>query len=84
MGFGFRVSFVYHVSPSECFTAGACPMHPSLSLTSRRSGKAFKLYPSPWGRLVEWATLGRAVRHRPFHALTDVSFQVGRGRVARA
>ena len=42
-------------------------------------GKKFKLYPRPWGRLTEWATLGRAVRHDDFWALRDVSFAVGRG-----
>src|SRR3954465_4601982 len=42
-------------------------------------GKKFKLYPRPWGRLTEWATLGRAVRHDDFWALRDVSFTVRRG-----
>src|SRR4051794_36469351 len=42
-------------------------------------GKKFKLYPRPWGRLTEWATLGRAVRHDDFWALRDVSCAVRRG-----
>jgi ABC-type polysaccharide/polyol phosphate transport system ATPase subunit len=41
-------------------------------------GKKFKLYPRPWGRLAEWLTLGRAVRHDDFWALRGVSFAVGR------
>ena len=42
-------------------------------------GKKFKIYPRPWGRLTEWLTLGRAVRHSDFQALRDVTFTVGRG-----
>jgi lipopolysaccharide transport system ATP-binding protein len=42
-------------------------------------GKKFKLYPRPWGRMTEWLTLGRAVRHDDFWALRDVSFTVRRG-----
>src|SRR4051794_24542015 len=42
-------------------------------------GKKFKLYPRPWGRLAEWLTLGRAVRHDDFWALRDVSFTVAGG-----
>lgn len=42
-------------------------------------GKQFKIYPNPWGRLTEWLTLGRLVRHGDFQALRDVTFSVGRG-----
>ncbi len=42
-------------------------------------GKKFKIYPRPWGRVVEWLTAGRASRHDDFWALRDVSFSVGRG-----
>ena len=42
-------------------------------------GKKFKIYPRPSGRVVEWLTLGRAVRHDDFWALRDVSFEVRRG-----
>lgn len=47
----------------------------------RASGlsKAFRIYPRAWGRLTEWLTLGRAVRHEDFWALRDVSFDVRRG-----
>ena len=42
-------------------------------------GKSFKIYSVRRGRLVEWLTLGRAVRHQNFRALHDVSFEVARG-----
>ena len=42
-------------------------------------GKRFKLYPNPWGRMVEWVTFGKSVRHEDFWALRDVSFEVRRG-----
>jgi lipopolysaccharide transport system ATP-binding protein len=42
-------------------------------------GKRFKIYPRPSGRLVEWVTGGRAVRHEDFWALRDVSLSVRRG-----
>ena len=41
--------------------------------------KRFKIYEKPTGRLAEWATLNRAVRHREFWALRDFSFDVKRG-----
>src|SRR5438046_615195 len=41
--------------------------------------KRFKIYEKPTGRLAEWATLNRAVRHREFWALRDFSFEVKRG-----
>ena len=41
--------------------------------------KRFKLYPRQRGRLVEWATLGRAVRHADFWALRDFDLTVRRG-----
>jgi lipopolysaccharide transport system ATP-binding protein len=42
-------------------------------------GKKFKIYPRPWGRVVEWLTAGKSRRHDDFWALRDVSFSVGRG-----
>jgi lipopolysaccharide transport system ATP-binding protein len=45
----------------------------------RELGKAFKLYASPGGRLLEWASLGRLRRHGEFWALRDVSFEVRAG-----
>jgi lipopolysaccharide transport system ATP-binding protein len=45
----------------------------------RDLSKRFKLYANPWHRVVEWLTLGRAIRHEDFWALTGVSFEVARG-----
>jgi lipopolysaccharide transport system ATP-binding protein len=42
-------------------------------------GKRFKIYPNPWGRLVEWLTRGAAKRHDDFWALNDVSFELRKG-----
>jgi lipopolysaccharide transport system ATP-binding protein len=42
-------------------------------------GKRFKIYSSPWGRALEWATAGRLARHAEFWALRDISFTVPRG-----
>lgn len=45
----------------------------------RDLSKRFKLYANPWHRVVEWLTLGRAIRHGEFWALTGVGFDVARG-----
>jgi ABC-type polysaccharide/polyol phosphate transport system ATPase subunit len=45
----------------------------------RDLSKRFKLYTNPWHRVVEWLTLGRAIRHAEFWALTGVGFDVARG-----
>jgi ABC-type polysaccharide/polyol phosphate transport system ATPase subunit len=45
----------------------------------RELSKRFKLYANPWHRVVEWLTLGRAIRHEEFWALTGVGFDVARG-----
>ena len=42
-------------------------------------GKRFKIYPNPWGRLVEWLTRGAAKRHDDFWALRDVGFELRKG-----
>jgi len=42
--------------------------------------KKFRIYPTRWGRLVEWLTLGRAQRHEDFWALRDIGFDLARGR----
>jgi lipopolysaccharide transport system ATP-binding protein len=41
--------------------------------------KCYALYRSPRDRLLEWLSLGRRVRHRPFWALREVSFAVTAG-----
>jgi ABC-type polysaccharide/polyol phosphate transport system ATPase subunit len=43
--------------------------------------KSYAIYETPASRLMELATLGAASRHRDFHALTDLTFSVGRGEV---
>ena len=43
--------------------------------------KTYAIYASPADRLMELATFGVASRHRDFHALTDLTFSVGRGEV---
>ena len=43
--------------------------------------KSYAVYESPADRLMELATFGVASRHRDFHALTDLTFSVGRGEV---
>jgi lipopolysaccharide transport system ATP-binding protein len=45
----------------------------------RDLGKRFKLYASPWDRVLEWASCGRLRRHEEFWALRDVSFEVRAG-----
>jgi ABC-type polysaccharide/polyol phosphate transport system ATPase subunit len=45
----------------------------------RELNKKFRIYPTRWGRLAEWLTFNRSVRHQDFFALRDVSFEVGRG-----
>lgn len=41
--------------------------------------KRFKIYPKPSGRIVEWVTRGRAIRHEDFWALRGIDLQVRRG-----
>jgi ABC-type polysaccharide/polyol phosphate transport system ATPase subunit len=45
----------------------------------RDLSKRFKLYRSPWHRIVEWITSGLVVRHETFWALRNISFEVRRG-----
>lgn len=42
-------------------------------------GKRFRLYANPWGRVGEWASLGRARLHREFWAVRGVTFDLARG-----
>jgi lipopolysaccharide transport system ATP-binding protein len=41
--------------------------------------KKFKIYANPWGRALEWITLGRRINHQEFWALRDISFEVRSG-----
>ncbi len=43
--------------------------------------KSYAVYETPSDRLKELATFGAARRHRDFHALSDLTFSVGRGEV---
>jgi ABC-type polysaccharide/polyol phosphate transport system ATPase subunit len=45
----------------------------------RDLSKRYKLYRDPWGRVVEWMTGGRAVRHESFWALAGITLDVRRG-----
>lgn len=58
---------------------GAAGADDQIVIAARGVSKRFRIYPSPWGRLAEWMTWGRAVRHEDFWALRDVSFEVARG-----
>ena len=42
-------------------------------------GKCFKLYPSPWHRVLEWARFSKHTYHQPFWALKEISFKLRRG-----
>jgi ABC-type polysaccharide/polyol phosphate transport system ATPase subunit len=42
-------------------------------------GKQFKIYSSPWGRALEWATWGKKTYHKDFGALHGISFEVKKG-----
>src|SRR5258708_645927 len=59
--------------------------HQSQSMSSepivraQHLGKVYRLYDRPQDRLLEALSLGRRKLHRDFHALDDVSFDVGRG-----
>jgi len=50
-----------------------------VAVSVRGLSKRFKLYKNPWQRIVEWLTLGRAVRHRDFWALQGINFELQRG-----
>lgn len=60
-------------------TSARAPESPDAVIDVVGLGKRFKIYPRPSGRLVEWVTGGRAVRHEDFWALRDVSLAVRRG-----
>lgn len=48
-------------------------------ITVANLGKAYKQYSSRWGRLAEWATLGKTQRHTLKWVMRDVSFTVNSG-----
>ena len=54
-------------------------MNNEVVLQVDKLSKRFKVYPTPWHRLQEWATLGRKLCHADFWALHNVSFTMRRG-----
>ena len=54
-------------------------MSETPAIIARDLRKTYKVYKKPSGRLLEWATLGRAKRHQTFDALRGVSLEVPRG-----
>jgi lipopolysaccharide transport system ATP-binding protein len=65
--------------PVPAREAGAPSATTELAVEVANLGKRFKIYRRPSGRLVEWLTGGRAVRHQDFWALRGVSFTVRKG-----
>jgi ABC-type polysaccharide/polyol phosphate transport system ATPase subunit len=57
----------------------AAAVPPAPIIRADGLGKRFKLYPNPWGRVVEWLSLGKSLRHEDFWALRGVSFELRRG-----
>ncbi|HEX8475191.1 MAG TPA: ABC transporter ATP-binding protein [Pyrinomonadaceae bacterium] len=51
----------------------------SVALSVEGVSKQYRIYERPGDRLKESLTRGRLVRHRPFWALRDVSFEVRKG-----
>ncbi len=45
----------------------------------RDLSKRFKLYKKPWGRVIEWITWGRVLRHESFWALQGINLEVKPG-----
>lgn len=69
--------------PAQIQPASAAPEAPdaagAVMIRAERVGKRFKLYRSPWLRMVEWVTADRVKRHADFWAVRDVSFELRRG-----
>jgi lipopolysaccharide transport system ATP-binding protein len=49
------------------------------NISVKNVGKAYKQYPSRFGRLLEWISPGRIVRHDLKWVLRDISFEVKQG-----
>jgi ABC-type polysaccharide/polyol phosphate transport system ATPase subunit len=54
-------------------------MTPPAVVRAQKLGKAFRVYPKPSDRLIEWLSLGRSRRHLDFWALKDLDFEVHKG-----
>ncbi|MFN8542847.1 MAG: ABC transporter ATP-binding protein [Candidatus Binatia bacterium] len=68
---------VASVAPPDTETVPRRASTPVIAIAG--VSKRYRLYHRDRDRLVEWLTLGRAVRHRDFYALRDVSLEVPRG-----
>jgi ABC-type polysaccharide/polyol phosphate transport system ATPase subunit len=68
-----------HDSAHTNQASGAATTSNEVMIRADRLGKRFKIYPNPWGRLVEWVTRGATKRHDDFWALRDVSFELRKG-----
>jgi ABC-type polysaccharide/polyol phosphate transport system ATPase subunit len=66
-----------HLQPARARTP-RCPLTDAV-VSVRDLSKRFKLYKNPWGRVLEWITWGRAVRHESFWALQGINLEVKRG-----
>ena len=51
----------------------------NVAISVKELSKTYKVYSRPRDRAIELATFNRLVRHREFHALNDVSFDVAKG-----
>ena len=51
----------------------------AVALRVEKVSKQYRIYDRPGDRLTESLTRGRLVRHRPFWALHDVSFELEAG-----
>jgi ABC-type polysaccharide/polyol phosphate transport system ATPase subunit len=71
-------------TPSTTPDAGGAPglvtlPAPVSVIDVKDLSKCFKIYPTPWARLWEWASFGRKSNHEEFWALRDVSLEVRKG-----
>ena len=49
------------------------------TITVKNLGKAYKRYPSPWARLLEWTIPGKKLRHQLNWVMQDINFSVRSG-----
>lgn len=66
------------VDPAPLKREAPTPDSPPI-IRVRDLSKKFKIYPTRWGRLAEWLSVNRLVRHQDFHALESIAFDVRRG-----
>ncbi len=61
------------------FTQCSTGSNPMGSISVKSVGKAYRQYPSRFGRLLEWMSPSRIVRHDLRWVLRDISFEVKQG-----